>query len=141
MMRMLWLAVMTAVFVLGAVIAYYNTTPVALDYLGGTSQRPLIFWLLLSFVLGFAAAWLGFVIRGLKLRIELRHLRGRRGGTEPRRKTADAPPTASSAAEINPPVDDSAIPTVSPRAFRRAPIFSDRGNRSCMVHTPFSTID
>ena len=87
MMRMWWLAVMTAGFVLGAVIADYNTTPVALDYLGGTSQRPLIFWLLLSFVLGFAAAWLGFVIRGLKLRIELRHLRRRLDRTETEVKT------------------------------------------------------
>src|ERR1700693_2624964 len=40
---------------------------------------------------------------------------------------------ASSAAEISPPVDDSATAMVSFRAFRRAAMVSARGSRSCMV--------
>ena len=87
MKRILWLAVMTAVFALGAVVAYYNTTPVVLDYLGGTSQRPLILWLLLSFVLGFGVSWLGFAIRSLKIRIELRNLQRRLDRAETELKT------------------------------------------------------
>ena len=48
-------------------------------------------------------------------------------------RAADAPGTASSAAEIRPPVEDSATATVSFRAMRDAAIFSARGSRVCIV--------
>src|SRR5580700_11610913 len=43
---------------------------------------------------------------------------------------------ASSAAEIRPPVEDSATAMVSRRAFRRAAMVSARGKRSFMVAVP-----
>src|ERR1700744_2827725 len=52
--------------------------------------------------------------------------------TPPPRKYAEAPATDSSAADNRPPVEDSAMPIVSLRSFRRAPIRSARGNRVCI---------
>src|ERR1700720_3582988 len=48
-------------------------------------------------------------------------------------KYAEAPGTASSAAETIPAVEDSAMPMVSPRAFSFAAIRSAWGNKSCSM--------
>lgn len=87
MWRVLWLTVLTAAFGLGAVLAYHNTDPVPLDYLAGRSERPLVVWLLLSFVLGCALTFLWAVIRSIRLSAEVRGLRQRLSRTEVELKT------------------------------------------------------
>lgn len=87
MRRMLWLIVLTAAFGLGAVLAYHNTVSVPLDYLAGRSERPLVLWLLLSFLLGAALTFLWALIRSLRLSAEARGLRQRLSRTEAELKT------------------------------------------------------
>ncbi len=87
MKRVLWLVVLTAAFGLGAVLAYHNTIGVPLDYLAGRSERPLVLWLLLSFVLGCALTFLWAAIRSLRLRTEMRGLRQRLSRAEAELKT------------------------------------------------------
>src|SRR5882672_667747 len=53
--------------------------------------------------------------------------------TPPPRKYAEAPGTASSAAEISPPADDSATPSVSLRSFSNAPSVAAIGVNSFMT--------
>ena len=87
MRRLISLAVMTVAFGLGATLAYFNTTPVQLDYLSGQSERPLIAWLLISFMLGIGLTLVLFLIRGLKMRSDLRNLRQRLTRAEAELKT------------------------------------------------------
>lgn len=53
--------------------------------------------------------------------------------TPPPTKYAEAPGTASSAAEINPPADDSETATVSLRVLRSAPSVAAIGVSSCIA--------
>src|SRR5687768_5489399 len=55
--------------------------------------------------------------------------------TPPPRKYAEAPGTASSAAAISPPADDSETATVSLRALRSAPSSAAIGVSSCMARS------
>ncbi len=87
MKRVAWLILLALAFALGSVFAYYNTAPVALDYLGGKSERPLVFWLLLAFVLGVGLALLLSLIRSLGMRRDLHNLRRQLARTEAELKT------------------------------------------------------
>lgn len=87
MRRVVWLVLMALAFALGSVFAYYNTAPVALDFLAGQSERPLVFWLLLAFVLGVALALLLSLVRSLGLRRDLHNLKRQLSRTEAELKT------------------------------------------------------
>jgi len=81
-----WL-MLALTFALGAVLAYHNSAPTPLDYLAGRTQGPLAVWLLLAFALGVGTASLMALIRGLRIRSELRSLRRQLQRTETELKT------------------------------------------------------
>jgi len=75
MSRLLTLAVLLVVLVLGASIGYFNAQPVQFNYLIGSSNLPLIGVLLLAFALGVAVTIITVLARLLGTRFELRRLR------------------------------------------------------------------
>lgn len=77
MWRLLLLAVLLIVLVLGASIGYFNAQTVSFDYLFGAWELPLIALLIAAFALGVVLTLLVVGARVLSLRLELRRARGR----------------------------------------------------------------
>jgi len=77
MWRILLIAVLLIVLVLGASIGYFNAQTVSFDYLFGAWELPLIALLIAAFALGVVLTLVVVGGRVLSLRLELRRARGR----------------------------------------------------------------
>lgn len=97
MQRLAGLLFLLALAVAGAVLSYFNSAPVRLDYLAGTLDAPLIVWMLSSLLLGAALAAVFGGVRRLRLQLELRRLRRQLEQTEAELKNLRRLPTDTSA--------------------------------------------
>lgn len=98
MQRLAGLLLLLALAVAGAVLSYFNATPVRLDYLAGTLDAPLIVWLLSSLLLGAGLAAVFGGVRRLSLQLELRRLRRQLEQTEAELKNLRRLPADTSTA-------------------------------------------
>lgn len=99
MQRLAGLLLLLALVIAGAALAYFNATPVRLDYLAGTLEAPLIVWMFSSLVLGAGLSAVFGGMRRLRLQLEVRRLRRQLEQTEAelknlRRLPADTSPAA-----------------------------------------------
>ena len=99
MQRLAGLLFLLALAVAGAVLSYFNSAPVRLDYLAGTLDAPLIVWMLSSLLLGAALAAVFGGVRRLRLQLELRRLRRQLEQTEAELKNLRRLPTDTSAVD------------------------------------------
>lgn len=77
MIRLLSLALLLTVLVLGATIGYFNAQPVRFDFLFGAWELPLIALLITALALGVLIALAVAAMRIFALRLEIRRLRQR----------------------------------------------------------------
>lgn len=82
MLRILVIAALILVLLLGASIGYFNAQEVEFDYLAGTIQLPLIALVVGEFVLAVLLTLLICLGRMLGLRAEIRRLRKQVQGAE-----------------------------------------------------------
>lgn len=87
------LALLIVLAAFAAVLAYFNATPVRLDYLAGTVEAPLIVWMLVALLLGAVLATVLGTVRRLGLQLDLRRLRRQLEQTEAELKNLRRLPT------------------------------------------------
>lgn len=75
MVRVLVIAALVVVLVLGASIGYFNAQPIRFDYLAGQVEMPLIALVIGEFVIAVLLTLLICFGRMLQLRAEIRRLR------------------------------------------------------------------
>jgi lipopolysaccharide assembly protein A len=75
MLRILVVLLVVAIFVAGAALGYFNSTPVAFDYLFGSTQLRLVSLIVGTFFVGALLMLVLCAARMLGLRRELRRLR------------------------------------------------------------------
>ncbi|MDD3762188.1 MAG: LapA family protein [Nevskiales bacterium] len=74
--RILTAVLLVVVLVVGGTVGYFNADPVRFDYLFGVWQAPLFAILFAAFALGVLVSLLVASLRILRLRMDVRRLRG-----------------------------------------------------------------
>jgi uncharacterized membrane protein YciS (DUF1049 family) len=102
MLRLLAVLVLAAVFVAGAALGYFNSTPVSFNYLFGTVQVRLVLLIVASFVLAMLLTLLLCAVRILSLSGEARRLRRQLRDADTELKNLRNLPLHSEAAALRP---------------------------------------